>query len=265
MASKGKGESSAHRRLKRAALEWAQIQGYSICGLEVRVPNSNYRADVAAYRPAKLARRGPASPGETVIFECKQARPDFLNNSRPVQETLARLETCRARLAKLERLLGSHHPHLGRGDSLFAEFETFDLAELDHSGYQKLLKEIRTLESRLYGKTKFDRMIRWSCANAFYLVVEDGIMKECETPLAWGLLKCADDGALELIRRPVFQDVPEVRRLELLHRLGSAGTRMFNRSQEIDAGMVFEARRRNLDRAPDAENGADEHEEAAED
>jgi hypothetical protein len=43
------GETRAHWELKRAALYWAQVQGYGIAGVEVRVPKSRYRADVAGY------------------------------------------------------------------------------------------------------------------------------------------------------------------------------------------------------------------------
>jgi hypothetical protein len=32
------GETRAHWELKRAALYWAQVQGYGIAGVEVRVP-----------------------------------------------------------------------------------------------------------------------------------------------------------------------------------------------------------------------------------
>ena len=45
-----KGETAAHRELKRLALVWAQAQGYSACALEVSLPRCRYRADVAAYR-----------------------------------------------------------------------------------------------------------------------------------------------------------------------------------------------------------------------
>jgi hypothetical protein len=41
-------ETENHSRLKTLALAWAQANGFSICGLEVRVPKSGYRADVAA-------------------------------------------------------------------------------------------------------------------------------------------------------------------------------------------------------------------------
>src|SRR5918996_1776496 len=70
-ASTRRGESAAHRRLKRLALLWAQANGYSACAVEVSLPQCRYRADVAAYR-SRLRERTV-----TAIFECKQARPDL--------------------------------------------------------------------------------------------------------------------------------------------------------------------------------------------
>ena len=66
-----RGETAAHQRLKRLALLWAQANGYSACAMEVTLPQSRFRADVAAFRPAVNA------IGCTAIFECKQARPDL--------------------------------------------------------------------------------------------------------------------------------------------------------------------------------------------
>src|SRR5207245_2442363 len=50
---KKKGETETHARLKRLALIFAQQNGYSACTTEVSLPRCRYRADVAAYRPAK--------------------------------------------------------------------------------------------------------------------------------------------------------------------------------------------------------------------
>lgn len=248
MKSNPRGESAAHRQLKRAALAWAQLHGYTACAAEVKVPNSNYRADVAAYRPQRQRKNTPPVIGETAIFECKQARPDFLGDSRPEAETLARLKTCRARLARLESLLGVHHPHLGKGDSLFPEYESHDLTSIPHEGYRKLLAEIRILESRRFGKTKFDRMVRYGSANAFFLVVGAGVLADHEAPLDWGLLRLADaeSGALELLRKPVFQDAAPTARLELLQRIGRVATRLSNRVENLDPAALADARRRGL-------------------
>src|SRR4051812_38575044 len=67
-----RGETTNHRELKRLALIWAQENGYPLAAFEVTLPNSRYRADVAAYRPERNG-----SLGHTVVFECKQSRPDL--------------------------------------------------------------------------------------------------------------------------------------------------------------------------------------------
>ncbi|MGI9244732.1 MAG: hypothetical protein ACR2RV_28270 [Verrucomicrobiales bacterium] len=244
--SKRGGESAAHRGLKRAALVWAQQQGFSACAYEVRVPKSNYRADVAAYRPA--GEQGHGDLGVTAIFECKQSRPDFLSDARPIEETLARLEDCRHRMGELERLLGVHHPNLRRGETLFPEFDSHEFDGLQHDGYQKLVAEVSMLESRLYGKTKFDKMVKWRCANALYAVVGPGVMSEREVPRSWGLLRSddpLDPGCpLELLSQPKFLDVDEGQRLDLLQRLARAGTSALNREEGVDHESLWEARRR---------------------
>src|SRR6267154_5993484 len=66
-----RGETAAHARLKRLALIWAQAQGYSICAIEVRLPQCRYRADIVAYRPK------PRNATSTALFECKQALADL--------------------------------------------------------------------------------------------------------------------------------------------------------------------------------------------
>jgi hypothetical protein len=48
-----RGETAAHRQLKRLSVLWAQAQGYSACALEVSLPRCRYRADVAAFRPMR--------------------------------------------------------------------------------------------------------------------------------------------------------------------------------------------------------------------
>ncbi len=248
MEPEPKGESAAHRQLKRAALAWAQLQGYTACAQEVKVPNSNYRADVAGYRPARQRKNAPPVIGETALFECKQARSDFLCDSHPEQESQARLKTCRSRLTKLESLLAVHHPHLGKGESLFPEYESHELGAVAHTGYRKLLAEIRSLESRVFGKTKFDRMVRYGCANAFYVVVGEGVLSEHEVPLGWGLLRLSDaeSGALELLRKPVHREASPTARLELLQRIGNAATRLSNRLGDLDPVALSKARRRGL-------------------
>ena len=246
-------ETRAHRHLKHAALFWAQCQGYAIAGLEIRVPNSKFRADVAAYRPERG--RNPGI-GLTAVFECKQARPDFLRDRHGLEENLAKLQDLNQRREKMERQLGIHYPSLRKGDALFQEFESVDLKSLDHTGYRRLMREIDQVQARIYGKTKFDRMVRWRCANLLYLVAPRELLQPEELPPHWGLLAppdgwdldLADPGEagleLELVRKPRLLELPESRRLELLQRIAASATRRCNEAAGIDAEVLFEAKRR---------------------
>ena len=233
-------ETSTHARLKKLALDWAKQQGYPICGVEVRLPHSNYRADAVAYRPAseRLPMSGNGKGpirlvrqpivGATAVFECKQARSDFLKDSHTTAETTRRLKALDERRRTLERLLGMHLPSLRKGESLFAEYDAIDISNFEHKTYRKVMREISILQARLYGKTKFDKVARYRCANLCFLVVEDGILKSHEVPLHWGLLVRRDE-TLTLERMPVWQDVPIPTRLDLLQRIAATGTRRLNR------------------------------------
>ncbi len=229
-------ETERHLQLKRLALAWSLEQGYAIGGVEVRLPHSNYRADVAAYRPMKEVRSipgkqgGPARQmrqpvvGTTAVFECKQVRSDFLKDSHSATEMLKRLKVLEARRLTLERLLGMHEPSLRRGETLFAEYDAIDVSKYEHKTYRRVLREIAIQQARLYGKTKFDKVSRYRCANHYYLVVEEGILETHEAPVHWGLLVRRGE-SLHLSRMPVWQDVVEPARLELLQRIALAGSR----------------------------------------
>jgi hypothetical protein len=246
-------ETPAHATLKKLALQWAQLQRYPICGIEVRLPHSNYRADAVAYRPAterlpspgngKAAQRlvRQAVVGTTAVFECKQARSDFLKDSHTTVETTQKLKALDERRRTLERLLGMHQPSLRKGESLFAEYDAIDISNFEHKTYRKVIREISILQARLYGKTKFDKVARYCCANLCYLVVEDGILKSHEVPLHWGLLVRQGD-ALMLVRMPVWRDVSVPTRLELLQRIALTGTRRLNPASGLSGNHSVDER-----------------------
>jgi hypothetical protein len=168
----GRAETSTHVRLKRLALLWAQAQGYSACALEVSLPHCRYRADVAAYRPKA------SGLGLTAIFECKQALPDLRRDNCCSVAVRARLETVHRRRQILERNLRVHYPNLRIADSLFPEFDSHDFAAIEHRGYARVLRELNALQNRLFDCTKFEKLLRYRCANLFFLVLPKELFEE---------------------------------------------------------------------------------------
>ena len=122
------GETAAHANLKRLAVIWAQQNGYSACAMEVSLPRCRYRADVAAYRPAKI------DIGTTAVFECKQCLVDLRRDNGCTATTTRRLEKVYARREVLERNLRVHYPALRVHDSLFAEFDSHNFEAIEHRG-----------------------------------------------------------------------------------------------------------------------------------
>jgi hypothetical protein len=237
------GETEAHLHLKRAAYCWALDQGYRCAAMEVSLPNSSYRADVAAYRPTRrrveeqdpvsLARRLVVREvlGTTALFECKQSRADFLKDSRAAKVILAELEKLAERREALERQLKIHYPRLQRGDSLFPEYQTADLEHLEHAPYKRVVKRMERLQNQLYGQTKFEKIRRQGIANLFYLVVRPGLVEPHEVPQGWGLLEvAAEEGRPpELVAQPVLQVSYDPQRLGLLQRITQAAMRPMNK------------------------------------
>jgi hypothetical protein len=233
--SKRRGETAAHSRLKRLAFLWAQAQGYTAGALEVSLPHCRYRADVAAYRPGT----GTA----TAIFECKQARPDLRRDNCATPETRQRLETVHRRRQILEKHLRIHYPTLRIADSLFPEFDSHNFAAIGHRNYTRVLRELNSLHHRLYDCTKFETIVRYRCANLFFLVVPEELYREPDIPVGWGALTEAD-GELIIARKPIWHDTTEECRLRFLQRIAAAGTRLLNRELKITFDEVETVRRR---------------------
>lgn len=213
------GETPAHATLKRLAVAWAQANGFPICGLEVRVPKSGYRADVAAYRRAPSGGEACAA-----VFECKQARADLLKDAHAEAETRARLAELSERRRKLEEMLAVHRPDLRRGEALWPEYDAWDFSALEHQGYRGLLAELETVQRRVLRGTKFSKMFRYRCADFLYLVVEDNIFAAAEVPAGWGLLVRTGD-TMTLARPPARLDPTPAQRHALLESIAMAGTR----------------------------------------
>lgn len=218
------GETAAHRELKRLALRWAKAEGYDVAAAEVRVPRSGYRADVAAWRQG----RGD-TPSRTIICECKQSRADLLGDARPDEATRARLRGLLGRRDHLEELLGGHRPDLRRGESLFAEFDSFDFSGLRHDTYAAVTEEIATCQRRLLDGLKFERLRRYQPADLLYLVTEPCLAAAEEIPAGWGLLEREGSGLV--LRRPPLRLQPaDAARHDLLVRIARAATREVFRS-----------------------------------
>jgi len=221
-----RGETEAHARLKQLALIWAQQNGYSACALEVSLPRCRYRADVVAYRPARR------QSGATAVFECKQCLVDLRRDNGCTVTTQRRLEKVQARREVLERNLRVHYPALRVHDSLFDEFDSHNFEAIDHRGYKLVLRQTSALQSRLFDCTKFETLLRYRCANLFYLVLPKDLFREAEIPIGWGALVESND-ALDLVRKPVWHEVAADQNLRVLERVARAATRAVYRQLAI--------------------------------
>ncbi len=226
-----RAETEAHLRLKRLALLWAQAHGYTACAAEVSLPQCRYRADVAAYR-SRLREQTV-----TAIFECKQALPDLRRDNCATATTRERLHSLRRRRDVLEKHLRVHYPTLRTGDSLFAEYDSHDFDAIGHRGYRRVLRESAALENRLFGGTKFECLVRYRCANLFFIVLPNELFRETEVPAGWGVL-LELNGTLDLTRKPDWHDNAANARIRLLQRIAMAGTRQFNRAFAISRDEI---------------------------
>src|SRR5260370_17025039 len=222
----GRGETARHARLKRLAFLWAQAHGYSAWAMEFSLTRCRYRADIAAYRSL------PKKDGSTAIFECKQALCDLRRDNCHSESARKLLDTVCHRRQVLENTLRVHYPNLRINDSLFPEFTSPDFTAISHPGYMPVLRQLSALQNRLYDCTKFDKLMRYRCANLFFLVLPADLSRDSEIPVGWGaLVEC--EGALALMRKPVWQETTAEDRIGFLHPIAAAGTRILNRQFEI--------------------------------
>jgi hypothetical protein len=228
------GETAAHQQLKRRTLLWAQAQGFNACAMEVTLPKCRYRADVVAYRPS-------GEHGVTAIFECKQTRCDLRRDNCFSPAARSRLETVCRRREILERHLRVHYPSLRISDSLFPEFDSHDFQAIGHRNYTRVLRELNALQNRLYDCTKFERLMRYGCANLLFLVLTADVFDEAEIPLGWGALVETGE-SLMLARKPVWQETGKQHSLRILQRIAAVGTRQLNRQLGITFDGVVAAR-----------------------
>lgn len=214
-----RGESEAHRALKRLALAWARDHALPLRAEEVRIPRSPYRADVAA------ASRHPARPdGVVAVFECKQGRGDFLRDQADEPAVRAAAAVHHARLLNLRQLVALHRPDLRRGEALFAEYDSYDLRGLRHDTLDELERELEQLQRKLVTAVKFSRLRRYQAAEFFYLVTEPELLEPHEVPHGWGWLMRAGE-TLELRQLPVRHTTTVDQRIAWLENIAAAGSR----------------------------------------
>jgi hypothetical protein len=199
------------------------------------LPRSRYRADLVAYRPS-----GKQS-GATAIFECKQALVDLRRDNGCTSTTIRRLEKVHQRREVLERNLRVHYPALRIHDSLFAEFDSHNFEAIDHRGYKQVIRQTRALQNRLFDCTKFEMLIRYRCANLFFLVLPNELFREPEIPIGWGAL-IESNGELILARKPTWHETTEENQLRFVQRIATAGTRLLNRTLQITFEDIATAR-----------------------
>ncbi len=214
-----RGETAEHKNLKRLAFEWARAGGLAVAACEVRVARSGYRADVAA-----MSGNVTSADARVALFECKQCRADFLRDCTDEPQARAEAMALAERVAALRSMIAAHRPDLRRGESLFAEFDSYDLAGLRHDTLHGLERELETLQRKTVACVKFARLHKYHAADFLYLVTEPSIMERHEVPNGWGWL-VRDGEHLTVAVPPVRHELAAERRLDWLQALAKAGTR----------------------------------------
>lgn len=204
-------ETHRHRTLKRESVAALLRAGCVAAADEVRCPIARHRVDVAGYldplprhkSPAgeqwQTALSTPAVPfvlprgdrAKTVIIECKQARSDFLTDSRDTDDLLAERDRLnRVRAVLEEQIVKVCEPHLRRsGSRLFAELEEWDFGRSRVGSYRGVLNDLRRIDERMYGERKFWTMAHYKLADWLYIAAPAGVIRPREVPPGWGLLE----------------------------------------------------------------------------
>jgi hypothetical protein len=146
-----------------------------------------------------------------------------------------RLDAVDRRRQTLEKNLRIHYPALRIPDSLFVEFDPHNFEKINHRDYKNVTRQLSALQNRLFDCTKFEKLVRYRCANLFFLVLPNELFRESEIPGGWGAL-AERDGDLSLVRKPIWHDVAPENQLLL------AGTRSLNRDLKITFDEVQAAR-----------------------
>ena len=232
--------------------------GYHACAFEVSLPNGRYRADLAAYMPVArrvwMADHGPLktgrlvsrqSLGTTAIFECKQARSDFLKDSRSAQETADQLRELFERRVVLERQLKVHYPSLRNGDSLFQDYEGADFSTLQPRGLPQGPRGHREAPEPAVQQHQVRHPDPLRLRQPVLRRRRGRHLRSRTRSRSPGVCSCGAVAArvLELRQKPVWQNAEDACRLAVLHKIAAAGTRALNRAAGIEFEDILEARR----------------------
>jgi len=71
----------------------------------------------------------------------------------------------------------------------------------------------------------------------FFLVLPEELFRDPEIPAGWGAL-VESNGALILVRKPIWHEATEENRMRLLHRIAVVGTRSLNQKLHNTGGLL---------------------------
>lgn len=201
-------ETIDHRALKSLAIAWLFAQRCRVVATEVTTAVPRWRVDAAGWREGGLR-------DESVAIECKQSRADFFRDDEQRDELVAERERLLAKRRTLEESrLKVYEPHLCRRDeSLFSEAADWDFTASRDDGYRRVLLDLRRIDQRIHGQTKFCLMTRYRLADRLYILAPRGMLRPREIPEGWGLLEALRDdsrrtGSADAEPIPVRETVP---------------------------------------------------------
>ncbi len=215
------GETRAHIRLKQIGARFLLNAGCVAIACEVRCPFARYRVDVAGFLDSRRA--APADPRQaidglagplwgatpngaralandarrerceprTAFIECKQDRADFLRDGDEKDALLRKRASLERRMREVqEGYIKEQEPHLrDSGAFLFGDMETWNYAASRSGAYRRILKDLRLIDERLHGHTKFWLASRYRLADRLYVLAPAGMISMREVPSGWGLLE----------------------------------------------------------------------------
>ncbi len=135
------------------------------------------------------------------------------------------------------------------GTRLFAELENWDFSRSRVRSYRAVLNDLRKVDERLHGESKFWTLWHYRLADWLYIAAPRGLIDPREVPPGWGLLEFEPRNGLSVrVRAPELAGKPEHRQ-RLLRNIAVAATRGRMDpplSEGRDSGCLTEAGIRNV-------------------